>query len=128
MKKEKAIEVATNYAEIAKQIAELTKKADVYKEQLVEYAQEHEITEMVDLGAVSVYPKTTNKATLDVAKCKDLPNWIYRMQANDLNLCFSLKPEQRNIAKSKNPNLGALLDEVGYTVESNVAYAVKLNA
>lgn len=97
---------------------EISKKADLMKEELIRYAEENGVTEKLDLGRVMLIPTMRQKQTLIIHLVT--PDWLYRFRAAGGR--YDFKPK---IGKADGCRYDELLKEVGYELEFTPGWSIK---
>lgn len=105
--------VAEEYAENVKSLKAI--EADTvtpFKTELLDAAKKLELSETLDLGAVKLVPRTTQKASLKQSAVT--PDWLYRWQKAGGKVKTELVFDE---SIDDMDALLPMLDEVGYEVE-----------
>lgn len=97
---------------------EISKKADLMKEELIRYAEENGVTEKLDLGRVMLIPTMRQKQSL--ISHLVTPDWLYRFRTAGGR--YDFKPK---IEKADGCRYDELLKEVGYEVEFTPGWSIK---
>lgn len=121
---EQLTQAAEVYRECMLQIKELEKQVAPYKRMLIEHAKSV-ILPNIDLGAVSLEKRTTEKAVIN--KQAITPDWLWRMQDNGYGDLINIGLDARKIEKANCKELNDYLNEVGYEINESVSYAIRIN-